>query len=132
MRVFMMLIPYAGLALLATCAPLPEDTGAKLFLQNCVICHGPEGRGDGRMASDLPVPPADLTAISGKNGGSFPKEQVMIAIHGYQGQEVYGLMPSFAEAVQGPTVAWTAPDGREIATPKALVSLADYIETLQE
>jgi putative copper export protein/mono/diheme cytochrome c family protein len=36
--------------------------GAKLFAANCVICHGPEGHGDGPSAKSLPLQPADLTA----------------------------------------------------------------------
>jgi len=132
MRVFMMLIPYAGLALLATCAPMPEQTGAKLFLQNCIICHGEGGRGDGPMAAELPVQPADLTHISARQDGVFPKADVMIAIHGYHGQEALGLMPSFAETVQSEPVTWTAPDGRAVKTPSALLSLANYLETLQD
>jgi putative copper export protein/mono/diheme cytochrome c family protein len=36
--------------------------GAKLFVANCAVCHGPDARGDGLAAKSLPVPPADLTA----------------------------------------------------------------------
>jgi mono/diheme cytochrome c family protein len=36
--------------------------GAALFAKNCAMCHGAEGRGDGKLAKSLPVPPANLTA----------------------------------------------------------------------
>jgi putative copper export protein/mono/diheme cytochrome c family protein len=36
--------------------------GSELFAANCVICHGPEGRGNGPLAKSLPIPPLDLTA----------------------------------------------------------------------
>jgi len=36
--------------------------GASLYPAHCAACHGAEGHGDGRLASTLPVPPADLTA----------------------------------------------------------------------
>jgi len=36
--------------------------GAKLFADNCVSCHGADGRGDGPLAHSLDIPPADLTA----------------------------------------------------------------------
>lgn len=36
--------------------------GADVFAANCAGCHGPTGRGDGKQASALAIPPADLTA----------------------------------------------------------------------
>ena len=36
--------------------------GYDFFQSNCVGCHGPMGDGNGPMAKDLKVPPADLTA----------------------------------------------------------------------
>jgi putative copper export protein/mono/diheme cytochrome c family protein len=36
--------------------------GRDVFAANCAICHGVEGRGDGVLAGQLPVRPADLTA----------------------------------------------------------------------
>lgn len=36
--------------------------GAALYPSACADCHGAAGRGDGRLAGGLPVPPADLTA----------------------------------------------------------------------
>jgi len=35
--------------------------GKKLYAQECLICHGPEGKGDGRVARILDVSPADLS-----------------------------------------------------------------------
>ncbi len=37
-------------------------SGAALFAQNCVACHGADGTGDGPLAKTLAVPPANLTA----------------------------------------------------------------------
>lgn len=39
-------------------APLPD--GAALFASQCAVCHGPEGRGNGQLASLLAKPPANL------------------------------------------------------------------------
>jgi mono/diheme cytochrome c family protein len=36
--------------------------GAELFSQTCVVCHGPEGKGDGPGAAGLDPKPAELTA----------------------------------------------------------------------
>lgn len=37
--------------------------GAQVFAKSCVLCHGPEGRGDGRIKSD--PPPRDFTHPEG-------------------------------------------------------------------
>lgn len=34
--------------------------GAALFQQNCIVCHGPEGRGDGPQAAQLDPRPVDI------------------------------------------------------------------------
>jgi putative copper export protein/mono/diheme cytochrome c family protein len=36
--------------------------GATVYRQNCALCHGADGRGDGSAAATLSVRPADLTA----------------------------------------------------------------------
>ena len=38
--------------------------GRRLFQQNCAVCHGTEGRGDGVAAASLPVRPDDLSTIA--------------------------------------------------------------------
>ncbi|MBV8491652.1 MAG: cytochrome c, partial [Candidatus Eremiobacteraeota bacterium] len=35
--------------------------GAPLYTQNCIVCHGVSGRGNGPLAGKLPIRPADLT-----------------------------------------------------------------------
>jgi copper transport protein len=51
--------PAAGLAALDPAAVVRGET---LFAQNCTVCHGASGRGDGPGAATLTRPPADLTA----------------------------------------------------------------------
>jgi len=46
--------------------PLPHDTatlarGQQLFAQNCAICHGAGGKGDGTLGRNLTPRPTDLT-----------------------------------------------------------------------
>jgi len=41
---------------------LPDaNSGLPLFADRCANCHGPEGKGDGELASQLPKPPRDYT-----------------------------------------------------------------------
>jgi copper transport protein len=46
---------------LAVLDPAAVVRGESLFAQNCAVCHGAAGRGDGPGAAELPGPPADLT-----------------------------------------------------------------------
>jgi copper transport protein len=50
--------PAAGLAALD---PAAVVRGEAVFAQNCALCHGAGGRGDGPSAASLTRPPADLT-----------------------------------------------------------------------
>ena len=38
------------------------ERGREIFAQNCVVCHGPGGKGDGPGAATLTYPPTDLTS----------------------------------------------------------------------
>jgi mono/diheme cytochrome c family protein len=41
-------------------SPESIQRGQMLFFQNCTLCHGESGRGDGPAARTLPIPPANL------------------------------------------------------------------------
>ena len=44
--------------------------GKQLFTKNCVSCHGPLGKGDGKAGATLKPPPADLTDDMWKHGST--------------------------------------------------------------
>lgn len=75
------------------------DAGKRSFHVYCGSCHGESARGDGPVARDLKVPPADLTALAKANGGTFPDDRVYRAIdgrtlvrgHGSSEMPVWGL-----------------------------------------
>ena len=75
-------------------------TGAALYHTHCASCHGESGRGDGLMGAALRTPPADLTAITRKNGGLFPDGLVIefidgtrnVLAHGPRAMPVWGLV----------------------------------------
>lgn len=114
------------------CSVRIPGKGARLFRSNCAGCHGADGAGDGPLAASLPVPPSNLRTLSADNGGVFPAERVMATIYGYAGKDDQALMPEFGPILDSPPVGWTAPDGRVIPTPSALVALVEHVETLQD
>jgi len=63
-------IYYADLLRAAfTSNPIPRSTesiarGKSIFDHDCVVCHGPGGRGDGVAAASLPARPKDLTKLA--------------------------------------------------------------------
>jgi len=63
--------------------PLPVD-GAQIFRSYCATCHGADGKGQGPVASALKHPPPDLTLISRRNGGRFPRDRVKATIAGQE------------------------------------------------
>jgi mono/diheme cytochrome c family protein len=64
--------------------------GAYQYRTFCASCHGPGGRGDGSLAAMLKVRPSDLTAISQRNGGVFPKDRLAAFIDGREEVKGHG------------------------------------------
>jgi len=58
------------------------DIGKSEYTNNCAVCHGVNGKGNGPMAVVLTTPPTDLTTISKRNGGVFPFARVYQVIDG--------------------------------------------------
>lgn len=122
----------AGAALVA-CAPERQVSGRALYDAYCISCHGASGRGDGPVAAGLPHPPADLTRIAARNGGTFPMVRVMSVIDGYTRRgDGASAMPELGAALQdGPVVLYDAGDGVATPTPANLVALAEYLRGFQ-
>ncbi len=92
----MMTMPAAS----ATNGDLPENpipasddslaAGALLYEQNCLVCHGPQGRGDGPAGLALNPPPADLSIHT--EPGLHPDGQLFVWI---TGGKAGSAMPAF-------------------------------------
>ena len=41
--------------------PPPAYEGRRLYVSYCLLCHGPDGKGDGPLAIKMQISPADLT-----------------------------------------------------------------------
>jgi len=79
----------------------PSLSGLDNFLLYCAPCHGRDGKGGGPVAAALKTTPADLTRISFRSKGTFPRDRVRlfvtngaeVAAHGSNTMPVWG--PTF-------------------------------------
>jgi mono/diheme cytochrome c family protein len=101
------------------------DSGHRLFQKHCEVCHGRSGRGDGPLAEDLKVPPADLTGIAMRRGGTFPDAELAAIIDGTRRVRGHGSdMPIWGREFAGPR-SGGAPGGeaRQDRGPQRLSAL---------
>ena len=111
--------------------PAPHTSaasGKEMYLAYCAACHGKEGKGDGPVASQLKVPPGDLTSLSKRNGGKFPSVQVVSAITGRPGVPAHG---SEEMPVWGP-IFMAMGHQHESEARLRVANLADYLKSLQQ
>lgn len=105
--------------------PQARERGAQLYAVNCAVCHGTEGRGDGRMAAlwstqQGAVPPADLTStlVVGRTDG----ELYWILTNGFTSPE---------NQVAFPGGLTNMPAFGKLLTPEERWALVAYIRQLQ-
>jgi mono/diheme cytochrome c family protein len=102
-------------------------SGHDLFDFYCATCHGRDGKGNGPVAAALKTPPPDLTTMTVRSGGSFPRAHVeeyvthggAVAAHGTAEMPVWG--PVFR--------------GLDVSDTLATVRIGNvvtYIESLQK
>ena len=94
----------------------------------CATCHGIDAKGNGPSAAALKVRPANLTTISRRNGGTFPKarieafvtvgDQGAVPAHGSREMPVWG--PIFR-----------ALDPNDTAIRTRVLNIVEYVESLQ-
>jgi mono/diheme cytochrome c family protein len=120
---------------LVTPAMAQDNTvGLETYQENCAVCHGATGVGDGQFASLLTVKTADLTLLSSKNNGQFPFLDVFRIIDGRTTLRAHGssAMPIWGDVFKSEIGASAGPFGSEALVRAKIVSLVDYLETLQK
>ncbi len=104
------------------------------FRLYCSNCHGESGRGDGPKTFGLSGPAPDLTKLSERNGGVFPRERLQAIIdgreilknHGDREMPVWGVWFKMeAEEDLG------GAEGDEGTVQRRITALIDFLETLQ-
>jgi mono/diheme cytochrome c family protein len=106
--------------------------GKRAYERACASCHGVDARGDGPVAPTLKVRPPDLTMLARRNGGTFPRDQVIavvtgakpIAAHGTADMPVWRLR--FGPSGSGAAAA------AALRTRRWLDGMVDYLATIQE
>ena len=133
-RAWRILAGAVAIACLGAGAVHAQDTeaaarGRVTYRIYCMNCHGPAGKGDGKLASILKVKVADLTQVSARHGGTFPEEAVRETIDGRKEVAAHGLreMPVWGDAFQSPEQG-----GDQEAKAKAKIhDLVEFLRSIQ-
>lgn len=137
MRSTIAMMSVAGVLVACATQEMPEASeGAVLYAENCAMCHGAAGRGDGELAREIREEsgraPTDLTMIARANEGDFPRARVLSHIDGYTRGKLPGQdMPEFGLLLEGPTVPVDTGDGVMSPVPRPLAALMVYLESIQ-
>jgi mono/diheme cytochrome c family protein len=108
------------------------EAGAVAFAQDCAGCHGDDARGAGDFGRGLIQAPPDLTTLTQRYGGTYPRDFVMSTIDGYtRGDHFSAAMPEFGAGDMGPTVI-VEQDGIGTPVPARLLALSAYLENVQQ
>jgi len=101
-------------------------SGEEMFNTYCAVCHGKDAKGDGPAASELKIPPANLTLLARNHDGKFPGDYVAQVIqsgprdakaHGSKDMPVWGRVFSSI--------------GDSASVKMRIYNLSKYIESLQ-
>lgn len=76
--------------------PTPEllARGKEMFGQNCVSCHGAEGKGDGAAAAALNPKPRNFTVATGWSNGRKPSQIFGTLTKGLRAMPSFASLPS--------------------------------------
>ena len=92
----------------------PIARGAALYEQNCRACHGAHGRGDGPLASSLPIRPANLAEHAAHHRSG---DQFWWIAHGIPSTPMPGFAPQLSNADIWALVAFLRAQSRADEAP---------------
>jgi mono/diheme cytochrome c family protein len=124
-------VVYAICAVAATLNPparAAEDTGGRLYFNHCAACHGADGEGGGPVAVTMSVTMPNLRALSQRNGGVFPADEVAAYVDGRQIKAAHGdrQMPVWGDVFRGPEQGTAQRTVR-----RRINALVEFLATLQ-
>jgi mono/diheme cytochrome c family protein len=130
-------VPLLLITLMASAQAQPRGGPGRWDYQNsCASCHGASGRGDGPLVRHLVTPPTDLSRLTQRNGGVFPRDRLVGMIDGRASTEIgpHGSreMPVWGNTyVERFTQAGGSPQLAEDAARRRILDLVDHLEQLQ-
>jgi len=107
------------------------DIGGEFFARNCAACHGGQGKGDGYLGTLLDKPPADLTKIAARRGGTFPSLEIAEIIDGRREVRAHGPpeMPIWGEEFARTK---SSSLGKQSAIRGEVMVYVEYLRSIQE
>lgn len=112
------------------------DFGREEYRENCLICHGEAGDGNGPYAHMLTKSACDLTKLARENRGVFPFTRVYEVIDGREMVQGHGTrdMPVWGSAyrVLSGEVMFEVPYNPELFVRSRILALIEYISRLQK
>lgn len=122
--IFLLALPGAGQQ--STTLPVRTLDGSKLFVSYCASCHGVDGKGNGPAAAALKPKVPDLTQITSRSHGQFPRARIRNIIEGTESPVAHG---SREMPVWGPVFHQIDAD-QDLGNVR-VDNLASYIESIQ-
>lgn len=102
-------------------------SGSYLYRAFCASCHGETGNGNGPVSDLLRQRPSDLTTITARRGGVFPRAEVFAIIDGRRSVPGHGSpeMPVWGDVLR-------VTEGHDDAIIKKRIdALVMYLESIQ-
>ncbi len=112
------------------------EIGESLYNQYCSTCHGADGGGQGPLTEIMLEKPQDLRQLAANNPaeeGVFPMLRVIHVIDGRTGLRAHGgSMPTYGAVFMAETVDEMEDMGAVLETRGRVLSLAMYLESIQQ
>ncbi len=122
----------AGVVLVLATAAMAQASADKDYLHDCAECHGADGKGNpSEKRTARGYVSTDLTQISKRNGGEFPRQKVYDAIDGRHRIAAHfrGDMPRWGARYRVDENDHSVAEQR---VKDRISGLVDFVESMQE